>query len=388
MVTLISFLMSFSSCFEIFCSLLSQKNELINKKVSIGVVLFVYSCSLNAQVLYTDDFDNYNTGYLVSDYKGQLAGQGGWSAFSWYETQSHTPFTITTEAGKGKVLNITSPLTNRDAFWIYKRNLNSYIANRTPGNDVIRFEIDYFTGVQQNLRASGNNSGIYVLYNNDLLDNTWETLTQIIFNKIDGRFGTGFYQDPDMNFSNWISLPQFFLPFNTWIKINVYLDYPNRKAYLDVPYFRATYVSDFLKNSTSTNLLKDFPPSTILLQVAMQQEIGKLYYSVNKYDNIKLTALNTVPPEVIDNLSVNNHLTQQFNLYPNPATHIVNITNDENIVIEKVTVFDVSGKEINTYLFTTNETNVLINTSTWANGTYLLHVYTKQGGAVKKLIKK
>jgi len=350
--------------------------------------LLVYSCALNAQVLYTDDFDNYNTGYLGTDYKGQIPGQGGWFTYSWYETKDHTPFTLTTETGKGKVLNITSPLTNRDAFWIYKRNLNNLIANRTPGNNVIKFEIDYFTGVQQNFNVAGNNSGIYVLYNNDVLDNTWEALTQILFDKVDGRFVTGFYQDPDMNFSNSTSLPQFSLPFNTWIKINVYLDYSNRKAYLDVPYFGSTYVSDFLKNSTSANLLKDFPPSTIVLQIAMQQENLKFYYTVNKYDDIKLTALNVVPPEVITNLNVNNHLAQPFNLYPNPATHTVNITNIEKIVIEKVTVFDVSGKEINTYLFTTNESNALINTSNWASGTYLLHLHTKQGVAVKKVVKK
>lgn len=379
---------SFSSCGEFFYSILSQKNSLINKKVCIVVALLVYSCALNAQVLYTDDFDNYNTGYLGTDYKGQIPGQGGWFTHSWHETKSHTPFTITTETGKGKVLNITSPFTNRDAFWIYKRNLNNLIANRTPGNNVIKFEIDYFTGVQQNFNAAGNNSGIYVLYNNDVLDNTWETLIQILFDKVDGRFVTGFYQDPDMNFSNSTSLPQFSLPFNTWIKINVYLDYSNRKAYLDVPYFGSTYVSDFLKNSTSANLLKDFPPSTILLRIAMQQEDLKFYYTVNKYDDIKLTALNVVPPEVITNLNVNNHLAQQFNLYPNPATHTVNITNNENIVIEKVTVFDVSGKEINTYLFTTNESNALINTSNWASGTYLLHLHTKQGVAVKKVVKK
>lgn len=359
----------------------------MNKKIFFAISLLVYSCFLNAQVLYNDDFDNYNTGYLGTDYKGQIPGQGGWYAYSWYDTQSHTPFTITTETGKGKVLNITSPLANQDAFWIFKKNLNNLIANRTLGNDVIKFEIDYFTGVQQNLNTAGNNSGIYILYNNDALDNTREELVHFGLYKHNGDFGVSVYEEPGMNIIFWGQKQNVYLPFNTWVRINVYLDYPNRKAYLDMPYLGATFVGDFLKNCTSTNLLKDFPPSTIVLQIAMVQNIGKLYYTVNKYDNIKITALNVVPPEVSNALSANEHLSQQFNLYPNPANKVVNITNNENMLVNQITIYDINGKQISTQTFN-NEGGIQLNIEGLPNGTYLLHIETNEAMVVKKLVKK
>src|SRR5690554_6231791 len=105
---------------------------------------------------------------------------------------------------------------------------------------------------------------------------------------------------------------------------------------------------------------------------------------VNKYDNIKITALNAVPPYV---LNAENFLAQKFNLYPNPATNIVNITNSENMAVQQIMVYDVAGKELSTQTFN-NKSEILLNVENLASGVYLLHIETKEGTAVKKLIKK
>src|SRR5690606_39762654 len=109
-------------------------------------------------------------------------------------------------------------------------------------------------------------------------------------------------------------------------------------------------------------------------------------YIRNRYDNIKITALNAVPPGVIA-LSVDDILSEKFNLYPNPATNIVNITNSENMAVQQVMVYDVTGKQLSTQTFN-NETEIQLNVENLASGTYMLHIKTNEGVAVKKVVKK
>lgn len=87
-----------------------------------------------------------------------------------------------------------------------------------------------------------------------------------------------------------------------------------------------------------------------------------------------------------ETLSNNEQLAQQFNMYPNPTTNVVNITNSENLMVEKVIVYDIAGKQLSTHLFN-NEPNIQLNIENLASGNYLLHLHTSQGVAVKNLIK-
>src|SRR5690606_20206337 len=106
--------------------------------------------------------------------------------------------------------------------------------------------------------------------------------------------------------------------------------------------------------------------------------------SVVKYDNIKLTALQSVPSYI---LSANEIVSAKFNMYPNPATNVVNITNSENMLVEQVTVYDISGKQLTIQSFN-NQIAIQLNVEDLASGTYMLHIQTNAGLAVKKLVKK
>src|SRR5690606_4560231 len=94
-----------------------------------------------------------------------------------------------------------------------------------------------------------------------------------------------------------------------------------------------------------------------------------------KYDNINLSAVNTIPAYI---LSVNEQLATKFNMYPNPATNVVNITNAENMLVNQVTVYDISGKQLSTQTYN-NETEVQLNVENLASGTYMLHIQTTEG---------
>src|SRR5690606_25516297 len=117
-------------------------------------------------------------------------------------------------------------------------------------------------------------------------------------------------------------------PYNTWHKVELFYDYTAKKAYYYIPNLNLFKVDNII--STITNL-----PDNICVYGS-----GLKIGSVVKYDNIKLTALPSVPNYI---LSANEMVSAKFNLYPNPATNVVNIINNENMLVEQVTVYDISG---------------------------------------------
>jgi len=57
------------------------------------------------------------------------------------------------------------------------------------------------------------------------------------------------------------------------------------------------------------------------------------------------------------------------------------------MLVQQVVIYDISGKQLNTQSFN-NETEIQLNVENLASGTYMLHLQTNEGTAVKKLVKK
>jgi len=81
-------------------------------------------------------------------------------------------------------------------------------------------------------------------------------------------------------------------------------------------------------------------------------------------------------------LSSDSFVQSNFLLYPNPSNGIINISLENNLQLEKVSVYNQLGQ-----LVKTAETTV-INTSELAQGTYYVEIVTNQGKATKKIIVK
>lgn len=357
----------------------------MNKYLLFITFFLFFNQLLTAQVLYTENFDNHSLGNLGTNVTGTVPGQWGWFTKS-FNTQANIIFTIVNETGRGKVLDITSPLSTSEDLRAFKTNLHTTINNRMPGNNVIMFEIDYHTGSKQSSNLGSNHSDISIGGIGDPLASpaVAENLASLLFDKTTGSLH-GATSSGDISFGDDQN-NYYYIPFNVWVKIIIYLDYPNKKVYVHIPYLNKAFVGDFLKNSTSTNLIQDFAPSTIFLHAGVHSaSTGPLIYTRNRYDNIKITALGTVPPEVV-NLNNNEQLAAKFNLYPNPATNLVNITNAENMLVNQVTVYDISGRQLSAQSFN-EETQIQLNVEKLASGTYMLHLQTNEGIAVKKLVK-
>ena len=354
------------------------------KKYILFLIPLLFINTLYSQVLYEETFDNYTLGNLGTVPTGTIPGKGGWFTKAVTgSTQANSLFTIVNETNRGKVLDITA-YSRYEGLYVFKPNLAQLIDIRSTGNDVIKFEIDYFTGSLSSVPY--NHAEIWLLSEVDSMDYLInpDFLFRLSFNKQYGyitsqsRGGIDLQADPTK---------RDYLPFNTWIKLVVYLDYSNKKAYFEIPHLNKAVVGDFLKNSTSANLIQDFKPENIVLTAFMTvAPQDPLAVTSNRYDNIKVTALSSVPPEVI-NLSTNEVLSNSFNLYLNPASNVVNITNNENMLVNQVAIYDTAGKLINTQNFN-EQIEIQLNVENLANGTYMLHLQTNEGTAVKKLVKK
>ncbi|UUV22666.1 T9SS type A sorting domain-containing protein [Paenimyroides aestuarii] len=351
------------------------------KKILIIGTLLLYHTLLTAQVLYNETFDSYNWGNVGTDPTGQIPGQGGWLTEGVF-AQHNSVFTIVNETNRGKVLDFTTPYSMvQGRYLLIKPHLNTLIDNRTAGNDVIKIEIDYFTG--NKIPGAHAISNIRLLLKDMSLYQPQDEFIFIQLSKDDGTFNAATDRDNPYNSQIFAQYSNF--PFNTWVTLIMYLDYTNNKIYMHIPQFNKVSSSGLVTNPTSTKLMQDYKLERLVLETFIgNSTINR--YSSQRYDNIKITAMSVVPPEVIA-LSTIEQLASKFNLYPNPASSVVNITNTENMQIQQITVYDVAGKQLSTQTYN-NETDIQLNVEHLASGTYMLHLQTHQGTAVKKLVKK
>src|SRR5690554_7624505 len=149
------------------------------KKYILSILSLLFLNTTYSQVLYDEDFDNYTLGNLGTDPTGVTPGQGGWltATASLNPNVTNSNFTITNEPNRGKVLTLSAPVStpaSSSFSYITKPGIDTFINQRTPGNDVIKFEVDYYTGSQYYLVGSDGspaNTRISLLYdnkNNDL----------------------------------------------------------------------------------------------------------------------------------------------------------------------------------------------------------------------------
>ena len=94
---------------------------------------------------------------------------------------------------------------------------------------------------------------------------------------------------------------------------------------------------------------------------------------------------NTVSTEIVDALSVEDFESNLFSIYPNPAksTLIVN----SKFGFDNLTIIDVNGRVLNTFLNENSNLNMSINVEALANGIYFLSIKSQTTEQTVKFIK-
>lgn len=325
--------------------------------------------ALKAQPLYTEAF-NYAVGALSNDATGAVAGKGGWFI------QGGVPadYNIVNEPGKGNVLkfeSITDIYKNREVF---RTDLGTHWQQRSSGNNILKLAFDFYTG-GHDLASNGSNTDIVLsVKNNKLLSGFQYYLKnrEVMVSVRDKSTYSMYY----LYSSNGQRL---ILPKDTWLTFEIYIDYYNNKAYYSIPALNYTVAYPIISLSPNGNSENDGVPAIVLLKNEKSQGDYTL-----KFDNINISAQNTVP---VVTVGINEVLRNSFNLYPNPATNIVTITNNANKQVQQIRVYDITGKLISTHTYS-SETTLQLNVENLAAGAYTLHLATAEGTAIKKFIKK
>ncbi|WP_055442350.1 T9SS type A sorting domain-containing protein [Lacinutrix himadriensis] len=81
-------------------------------------------------------------------------------------------------------------------------------------------------------------------------------------------------------------------------------------------------------------------------------------------------------------LSIDDNSLEAISVYPNPTKDFIHINMANTDSIEKVELFDITGKSVLSFTNTTK-----INISNLSNGIYMLHIKTDKGSINKKVIK-
>jgi len=86
---------------------------------------------------------------------------------------------------------------------------------------------------------------------------------------------------------------------------------------------------------------------------------------------------------VAQNLSAEKFFTENFNMYPNPTTDVLNISSKNGLTATEIKITDMTGKVVKVQKDATT-----VNVSNLASGTYLIDITTNEGKASSKFIKK
>ena len=327
------------------------------KKYILIFSFLLFVNSLYSQILYEETFENYPLGDFITDPTGATPGLGNWYVFLDKNTASEVK--IEQEPTKGNVLVVKNAIN----YTAKQKDLEIVWNNRTTGNNVLFTEYEIYAG-------DSDNTIIFNLRTNSVIDIRFNVNYNSVLQLNETFIRT--------SHNNLIKTYQNLNFIKKWITIQVYIDYNTNKQYVHIPVFGITTHNVFTQTPTPISELALRGDGGILTKGVYTNSVA------HKLDNIKITALNAVPPHV---LSAESFLATKFNIYPNPATNVVNITNSENLLVNKVTIYDITGKQLSTQNFN-NEANIQLNVAHLASGTYMLHLQTNEGTAVKKIVKK
>lgn len=322
--------------------------NLIAKIVSVITLLTL--STVNAQVLFSDDFDSYTIGPFPNHTNG------------WDVSGNYNAVRIFPEPNRGNVLawgwNITPQglysIATCTQFGILKK-----FDNRDPGNDVLKLEFEF--------------------YSTDLTGDIADIIeSRIGFSSGDYYFKCEINANESIVDSSINNSGNYKKIYNhKWIKVEVYFEYIEVTDTWEVH----TYIPmlQYWDNQKRDSL------STEDIYIGFGVYNAKQSYSgtLVKYDNIKFSAVSHRPAFA----NVSEWISSKFNVYPNPATKTVNINNSENIQINQVTIYDIGGKKLSEQRYN-NEAEIQLNVENLSSGTYIMHLETIQGIAIKKFIKK
>lgn len=359
------------------------------KKTLLFLALCSATCTVQAQIIASENFNAYFPGELNPDITGQTAANGIYTL----ATNGTAPTTATNagsdnfevvenDATHLNVLQVTGTNGNKGGRIFWFESFQDGWEVRDSGKEIVEVEFDLFTGPGGgtslntiDMRINGDAGGTIVLSGF-----SFDTKTLVLR-------GIAYYNAPAPG-----TLASYYfylgggqnnvvLPANTWVRLGASFNKTTGQVYWRgyngaTSLFNGQVVgagaamdpvqTNFMSLSGTTTT----PPATNTAE------------SVVLFDNLTITASATDSLLATDQVNV---VENAFSVYPNPATTVINITNDHS-KITGATVVDANGRALKRASFDAT-TNAQINVSDLPAGVYLITIESAEGKVTKKVIK-
>ena len=300
------------------------------KKILLSCLLASTSISFYAQSIFNENFEALTLGNLGTDITGTTAGQGGWytTAATTAANSAVTNFQVTNNTTvHGKVLSILGSASTTGTKQINQNNkLTSVWGTRTPGNDILQYEFDVYSGAAT---TSQNTARVY------LWDGSSANQCVIGFalNMATKQHTLIAYSDPaningttGQTVGNWGYTYNTALAADTWYKVGIAWDSVSGEISYKIinEATNAVVLDEFFQGSAAgatPNLANiqvlAVPNSTVTSNTVAANIL---------FDNIKLKATNTVDLLAVNDIT--NNKSVSISVFPNPTTDYLKFDNN------------------------------------------------------------
>ena len=335
------------------------------------------------QSILTDNFEASTLGNLGTDITGTTPGQGGWyitapttaanSAASNFQVVENT-------VSHGKVLSILGSAGVAGTKQINQNDkLVSVWGSRTPGNDILKYEFNVFSGAT----TTSQNTGRIYLWDGSTAN---KCVVGFSLNMATKQHTLIAYIDPtEVNPSNTGEIGNWGFTFtqaleaNTWYKVGLAWDSVTGEiAYKIINEATGAVVIDQFYNGAGVGAVPNL--ANIQVQAVPNTTVtSNTVAATILFDNIKLQATNSIDllavGDVVDSKS-------KVAVYPNPFKDILSISDIKGI--KSISVNDISGREVKS-LSPAKE----LNLSNLQAGLYIVNLKMEDGSVKSiKAIKK
>ncbi len=111
--------------------------------------------------------------------------------------------------------------------------------------------------------------------------------------------------------------------------------------------------------------------------------IGFRHHNVTNEFTMEIDDVSVVEGDVA---GLNQVLASKFSVYPNPASNVVTVNSNDNILVSGVEIVDINGRTVKTAKFD-GVSSAQINISDIASGIYMMNISSDKGTTTKKIVK-
>jgi hypothetical protein len=339
-----------------------------------------------AQVYESSNFNGLTPGNVSTNFDNSASGQAGYFTFASNTSTGATTATTTTNAGNSNFqivasgrdasqgLQIVSPNGNQGQRQMTKGDFAPTWATRAAGNNIIETEFWFNTGPtttsDTNYRFiqfadQGGTSRIAVALQYNTLTRELRGLANATQNGQVGLFG----------FSLGAGNTPLILNANTWINAGMAYDSSNG-ALRWVTSAGAGTNSIF---TSAANVIPGMSPdqSLILAFPANTATVANTAAANIVFDDIEIRATAT---NLLLSVEESTASMSSISMFPNPTDGVVNLSTDSASSMSSVSIFDMSGKLMETS--TINNSSFSKDISEYRTGIYLLQI-TMDNGSVQ-----